>query len=92
MGKHKKKTCRDTAEIALPIVEKVAGEKLAGEPEPEQPEEEVEDTRNPAAVALSKLGASKGGNARAKKLSKKRRIEIAKKAAESRWQHRDDDV
>jgi len=38
-----------------------------------------------AAAALSKLGASKGGEARAKKLSAKRRAEIAKKAAASRW-------
>ena len=38
-----------------------------------------------AAVVLSKLGASKGGKARAKKLSKAKRVEIAKKAAEARW-------
>jgi hypothetical protein len=36
-------------------------------------------------VALSKLGASKGGKARAKKLSAKRHEEIAKKAARKRW-------
>jgi len=36
-------------------------------------------------VALSKLGASKGGKARAEKLSEKRRKEIAKKAAKARW-------
>ena len=46
---------------------------------------EPEDTRNPAAVALSKLGASKGGKARAKKLSKAKRTAIAKKAARARW-------
>lgn len=33
-------------------------------------------------------GASKGGNARAKKLTKKRRKEIAQKAARARW-HKD---
>jgi len=43
------------------------------------------DTRNPHAVALSKLGASKGGKARAKKLTKKRIKEIAKQAAQKRW-------
>ena len=43
------------------------------------------DTRNPAAVALSKLGASKGGKARAEKLSARKRREIAKKAASARW-------
>jgi hypothetical protein len=41
--------------------------------------------KNAAAVALGKLGASKGGQARAANLSKKRRQEIAKKAALKRW-------
>jgi hypothetical protein len=43
------------------------------------------DTRNPAAVALSMLGASKGGKARAASLSPAKRRAIAKKAARSRW-------
>jgi hypothetical protein len=42
--------------------------------------------KNPAAVALGKLGASKGGVARAKKLSAKRRAQIARKAAMKRWE------
>ena len=41
--------------------------------------------KNPAAVALSKLGASKGGKARAKKLSAADRSRIAKLAVETRW-------
>ena len=41
--------------------------------------------KNPAAVALGRLGGLKGGPARAKKLSNKRRSEIAQKAAEARW-------
>jgi hypothetical protein len=45
----------------------------------------VPDTRNAAAVALGKLGASKGGKARAESLTKARRKEIAKKAAAKRW-------
>jgi hypothetical protein len=86
VGKHrKKKTRRDTAEIARSIVEQVTGEKLTGEPLDPEPKASIEDTRNPAAVALNRLGASKGGKARAKKLSKKRRTEIAKKAAQARW-------
>ena len=85
MGKHRKKTRRDVAEIARGVVEQAIGEKLAGEPEPEEQEKQEVDTRNPAAVALSKLGASKGGKARAKKHSKKRRKEIAEKAAAARW-------
>lgn len=43
--------------------------------------------KNPAAVALSKLGASKGGNARAKKLSAERRSEIARNAVMTRWKN-----
>lgn len=41
--------------------------------------------KNPAAVALGKLGAAKGGQARAAKLSAKKRKEIAKNAAKARW-------
>ena len=41
--------------------------------------------KNPAAVALGKLGGLKGGKARAKALTSKRRSEIAKKAAKARW-------
>lgn len=41
--------------------------------------------KNPAAVALGKLGGAKGGKARAAKLSKKKRSAIAKKAAAARW-------
>lgn len=41
--------------------------------------------KNPAAVALGRLGGLKGGKARAEKLSAKRRKDIAKKAAAARW-------
>ena len=41
--------------------------------------------KNPAAVALGRLGGLKGGKARAEKLSAKKRKEIAKKAAKARW-------
>lgn len=42
--------------------------------------------KNPAAVALGKLGGKKGGTARAEKLSPERRQEIAKRAAATRWE------
>jgi hypothetical protein len=42
------------------------------------------DRRDPAAVALG----HKGGKARAASLSKKRRAEIAQKAAKSRWKNK----
>ncbi len=41
--------------------------------------------KNPAAVALGRLGGLKGGPARAKKLSRKRRSEIARNAVKARW-------
>ena len=71
----KKKRPRDMNQLAWQIVQEAT----------EQAPPEPEDTRNPAAVALSKLGASKGGKARAKKLSAKKRKEIASKAAKTRW-------
>ena len=41
--------------------------------------------KNPAAVALGRLGGKKGGPARAKKLSAKKRKDIARRAAQARW-------
>lgn len=55
------------------IVQQVTGEN-------EKPPE-----KNPAAVALGRLGGLKGGKARALRLNKKERTEIAKKAAAARW-------
>ena len=51
-------------------------------------EPEVEDTRDPNAVALGRKGGLKGGKARAAKLSSVERREIAKKAAAARWAQR----
>lgn len=45
----------------------------------------TEDGKNAAAVALGRLGGLKGGVARAKSLTAKKRTEIAKKAAKARW-------
>jgi hypothetical protein len=41
--------------------------------------------KNPAAVALGRLGGLRGGKERAKRLSSRRRKEIARKAANARW-------
>lgn len=41
--------------------------------------------KNKSAQELSKLGAKKGGIARAKALSSRQRIDSARKAAEARW-------
>jgi hypothetical protein len=47
--------------------------------------ENSDEGKNIHAVELGKLGGRKGGLTRAANLSKKRRSEIAKKAAEKRW-------
>jgi len=74
----KPKRPRDPNQLA-----KLIGDMATGEVE--QTRTLPDDDRNPAAVALGRLGGLKGGNARAKKLSAKRRAEIAKMAAEKRW-------
>ena len=51
-------------------------------------EEDTPDTRNQAAIALSRLGASKRGAARAARLTPKIRRAIAKKAAKARLGNR----
>lgn len=47
-----------------------------------------ETEKNPAAVALGRLGGRKGGKARAAKLTKERRSEIARKGGQARWKGR----
>ena len=69
---------RDPNLLARSVVEDLIGEKMDGSPLPV-------DTRNQAALALSKLGASKGGKARAESLSATKRKAIARKAAKARW-------
>lgn len=71
----KPKRPRDVNQLAKLIVDIATGNAPA-DPEPK---------KNPAAVALGKLGGAKGGPARAKALSEARRKAIAKKAAETRW-------
>jgi hypothetical protein len=50
-----------------------------------RPKAKTKRRKNPAAVALGRLGGKKGGKARAAKLSKERRSEIAREAALARW-------
>jgi hypothetical protein len=49
------------------------------------PEVAREQGKNPHPVALGKRGGAKGGHARVKKLSAKKRKAIAKQAAKTRW-------
>lgn len=50
---------------------------------------ETQNTKNPAAVELGRLGGLKGGKARAASLTPEQRSEIAKKAAAKRWEKKD---
>ena len=63
----------DPSEIARHVLDAVV-------PDAEPPKE-----KNPAAVALGRLGGLKGGKARAEKLTAEQREAIATKAAKARW-------
>lgn len=52
------------------------------------PEAIAETGRNPRKVASGVKGGSKGGHARAKNLTAKKRSAIASKAAKTRWKTR----
>jgi len=79
MPKRSSKGRLDLNQLAKSIVDEATGEASEQPREPEQPE------KNPAAVALGRLGGKKGGSARAKKLTAEERSEIARKAAKARW-------
>ena len=64
---------RDVNEAAHSTVQSVIG--MSGEPR----------EKNPAAVALGRLGGRKGGKARAAALSQDRRSEISREASRARW-------
>jgi hypothetical protein len=74
-------TEHDFTTVARRVVEQAIGERLDGSPLPDR-----DAGKNPAAVALGKLGGAKGGTARAKALSPAKRRAIAKKAAKARWE------
>lgn len=68
-----KRSSRDLNTTAFSIVQQSTGQAAP------------QSAKNPAAVALGRLGGLKGGKARADALSKKRRSDIAKAAAKARW-------
>ena len=79
MPKRSSKQPRDINQLAQNIVEQATSDAT---------EQKPESDKDPAAVELGRRGGLKGGRARAKKLSKKKRSEIAKKAALARWKKR----
>ena len=79
-----KKKSSDVNVTAFEILQAITGEPAdhshnGNAKKKDQPE------KNPAAVALGRLGGLKGGKARAEKLSAKKMSEIARKAANKRW-------
>jgi hypothetical protein len=78
----KKKPQPDHQQLARKVLDAIAPDA-----EPDKPSEN-NPSKNPAAVALGRLGGLKGGKARAKKLSADKRKAIAKKAARARWENR----
>ena len=81
----KKSKPTDISQLARAIVEEATGELLANHALPKEPTKQLTRKKNPAAVALGKLGGKKGGPARAKKLSAEQRKAIAEKGARTRW-------
>lgn len=75
-----KKKISDINVLAASIVERATTTN-----KPELSKKPIKE-KNPAAVALGRLGGLKGGKARAEKLSAKKRKEIAQKAAKARWE------
>lgn len=70
---------KDTQQLARSVLDAVVPDA-----EPPKPEK----AKNPAAVALGRLGGKVGGKARAAKLTAEQRKEIARKAAKTRWKAR----
>jgi hypothetical protein len=69
----RKKRPRDPSQLGKLVVDIATGTETDSPP--------ADEGKDPAAVALGR----KGGKARAKNMSKKQRVAIAKKAAKTRW-------
>lgn len=78
MPNRSSKRPRDANQLAKLMVDLATGE-VAEEAE------EKDSAKNPAAVALGRLGGKKGGAMRAKVLTPEQRRAIAQRAAAARW-------
>lgn len=83
MPKHSRtpKRTEDVNEAAFRIVQQATRDRDSDQSET--------PAKNPAAVALGRLGGLKGGPARKAALSPQRRREIARAAAKARWADRE---
>jgi hypothetical protein len=77
MPKRSSKRPRDANRLAFEVVRESVGEM--------PPESKTEREKDPAAVALGRKGGTKGGKARAEKMTPEERREAARKAARARW-------
>jgi hypothetical protein len=82
MPDRSRKRPRDPNQLAKSIVDIATGQV-------EDIDDPPESGKNPAAVALGRLGGLKGGKARAAALSDKKRAQIARRAAKARWKSHD---
>ena len=78
MQKRSRKMPGDPSKLAKKIID------LATDEEPEE-EPDLDDGKDPAAVALGRKGGLKGGKARAEKMTAEERSRAALKAAKARW-------
>ncbi len=83
MPDRSRKRPRDPNQLAKAIVDIATGQV-------EDIDAAPESGKNPAAVALGRLGGLKGGKARAAALSDEKRAQIARRAAKARWKSHDD--
>jgi hypothetical protein len=67
---------RDPVQAAHQLYREIIGE---------APKQDPDAGKNPAAVALGKLGGAKGGKARAARMTPEERRESARRAARVRW-------
>ncbi len=77
MPDRSKNLSRDPNQLAHQIMLESTGQAPKSKPD--------DSGKNPAAVALGRLGGLKGGAARAASLSPRKRSQIAAKAAKARW-------
>jgi hypothetical protein len=78
--KQSRKRITDESQFAKAIIDLII-EETESEPQPVK-------EKDPRAVQRGRQGGTKGGKARAAKLTPERRSEIARKAAQKRWNQR----
>ena len=66
----------------------IALAKLIGDIATGQAVDQINDPRDPTAVARGRLGGEKGGKARAERLTPLQRSEAARLAAQARWRRK----